>query len=109
MPTWGPYLPKFQSGGVTRARPKNWEEFETDYGPPLLSKRGTAAESPLSAEFNCSHQEADLVDDFFDTDCEAGTLNFEKDGATYRWAAPPSRVDRGHRATVSVSWLRQPT
>lgn len=108
MPTWPAHLPGFAHGSLVRQRARNWEEFETDYGPPLRTKRGTASQKAVSAQFVVSNDLADDIDNFYDIDCEEGSVSFDLDGATYMWAEPPVRKDYLTHSEVAVSWLLQP-
>lgn len=109
MANWGAHLPEFLQG-VQRTRGQNTVEFETDYGPALVSKRGTAAESPVQAQIRCTPEQADDIDRFWEFTCACGATNFTKDGKTYRWADPPSRVDvLPHYVDMTISLMEQPS
>lgn len=88
---------------------KNWEEFETDYGPPLTSKRGTARQESVSGTFKFDIETYADFKAWFREDCGDGSVDFVKGVETYRWAAPYSMSRAGRSRFVQVSWLRQPT
>ncbi len=87
---------------------QNWIEFESDYGPPLVSKRGTAVETMVEAQVTCPREQADFLSQFFRVQCAEGSLNFTKDGTTYRWAGPPSRLDYSTFSIISIRLMEQP-
>jgi hypothetical protein len=106
---WPLHFPQaFTRGSRQRALANNLVSFDTDYGPPLTAKRGTAAEMPVSGEMPFTHALWEELKQFYEIDCGCGAVNFIKDGKTYRWAAPPGDKDMATQLSVSISWMLQP-
>jgi len=108
MPDWGS-LPDFRVGSRVRKLAQNWDEFATEYGPPLTSKRGTAAEKPVTAEIVCETADLQNLEQFYEISCDEGVTHFTKDGKTYRWAEPPDFTDFLTYGVVRVALMQQPT
>lgn len=72
LPATLPQVPRtdeYQTG----ARP-NLRVFETDLGPPKISRRGTARSKPLTCSFVYTQDQVAEFEDFYEDDLADGSL-----------------------------------
>lgn len=108
---WPGDLPQaFLVGTYSQQRAPNWREFETDEGPPLRSRRSTAAVEQVSGEIIVTETQKLALEAFYRGDCQDGVVEFVHDSRRTIWASPPAFSDAGdgQHYRVALAWLRMP-